>query len=49
MKGVYSRTWFIGKKERFEKYKRSSSRIQEKVKYKSKKIRKVEYSREKRF
>jgi len=37
------------KKERFEKYKRSSSRIQEKAKCKSKKIGKVRYSREKGF
>jgi len=48
MERVYSRTWYIGEGRRFGKYKESSSRIWGEIKYRSMKIRKVGYSREKK-
>ena len=46
MEGVYSRTWCIGKEG---KCKRGSAQIWEKYEYRSIKIGKVRYGREKRF
>jgi len=38
IEGVYSRIWYMRKKEKLEKYKGSSGKIWEETKYGSKKI-----------
>ena len=40
LKGVYNRIEYIRKKKRLRKYKRNSSRLQKKNKYRSKKVEK---------
>jgi len=49
MKGIYSRTWYVRKRERFGKYKESNNRIWGKIEYRSKTIGEVRYNRGKRF
>ena len=49
MERIYGRVWYMEKREELVKYKRSSSRIWEEDEYKSKKTRKVRYSKEKRL
>ena len=46
---IHSKVWYIGKREGFGKYKRSSNKVWEEDEYKSKEARKVEYSRRKRL
>ena len=43
MEGVYGKIQQLEKKERFRKYKGGSSRVQGKIKYRSKETRKVGY------
>jgi len=49
MEEIYSRAWYIEEEEELGKYKRNSSRISEKNKYKDKKIRKFRYNRRKKL
>ena len=49
MKGIYSGTWHMRKRERFGKYKESNSRIWEEIECRSKTIGEVRYNRGKRF
>jgi len=49
MKGVYSRAWLLEKEGKLREYKGGDSKVWEEAKYKSKKIEKVGYDREKGF
>ena len=49
MERIYSKAWYIGKRRELEKCKISSSRVWRKTECRSKKVRKVKYSRGRRL
>ena len=49
MEGIYGRAWQFGKEGGFKKYKKSSSRVWRRDKYKSEKTEKVRHGRRKKL